>query len=120
MRASLTSLAIAATSDWMRVASTAGVLAPASTPETSRRSCTSVCARIAATVALSLSITRAGAELHLTQSAVSRQILDLEHQLGVKLFHRRHRALALTEAGQQLYPAAAQILAIMQIGRAHV
>lgn len=61
-----------------------------------------------------LSITRAGAELHLTQSAVSRQILDLEDQLGVKLFHRRHRALALTEAGQQLYPAAAQILAIMR------
>ena len=61
-----------------------------------------------------LSITRAGAELHLTQSAVSRQILELEDQLGVKLFHRRHRALALTEAGQQLYPAAAQILAIMR------
>lgn len=57
-----------------------------------------------------LSFTRAGEELHLTQSAVSRQILDLEEQLGVALFHRRHRALTLTQAGQTLYPAAAQVL----------
>ena len=61
-----------------------------------------------------LSFTRAGEELHLTQSAVSRQIQELEDQLGVPLFHRRHRALALTEAGQQLYPAAAQVLATMR------
>jgi DNA-binding transcriptional LysR family regulator len=61
-----------------------------------------------------LSFTRAGEELHLTQSAVSRQILDLEEQLGVALFHRRHRALALTEAGQTLYPAAAQVLTTMR------
>lgn len=61
-----------------------------------------------------LSFTRAGEELHLTQSAVSRQIIELESQLGVPLFHRKHRALALTEAGQQLYPAAAQVLATMR------
>jgi len=61
-----------------------------------------------------LSFTRAGEELHLTQSAVSRQILELEGQLGTALFHRRHRALALTEAGQALYPAAAQVLATMR------
>ncbi len=61
-----------------------------------------------------LSFTRAGEELHLTQSAVSRQIQDLEGQLGVKLFQRRHRSLALTEAGQQLFPAAAQVLATMR------
>jgi len=46
-----------------------------------------------------LSFTKAGEELHLTQSAVSRQIQELEDQLGVALFQRRHRALALTEAG---------------------
>ncbi|MGH8689142.1 MAG: transcriptional regulator GcvA [Burkholderiales bacterium] len=57
-----------------------------------------------------LSFTRAGEELHLTQSAVSRQILELEDQLGTKLFERRHRALALTEAGQTMYAAAAQVL----------
>ena len=61
-----------------------------------------------------LSFTQAGAELHLTQSAVSRQIKELEDQLGVPLFQRRHRALALTEAGQQLYAAAAQVLSTMR------
>ena len=39
-----------------------------------------------------LSFTKAGAELFLTQSAVSRQIKELEDQLGLPLFHRRHRA----------------------------
>jgi DNA-binding transcriptional LysR family regulator len=61
-----------------------------------------------------LSFTRAGEELFLTQSAVSRQIKELEDQLGVALFQRRHRALALTEAGQQFYGATAQVLATMR------
>ena len=61
-----------------------------------------------------LSFTKAGAELFLTQSAVSRQIKELEEQLGVALFQRRHRALSLTEAGQQLYSAAAQVLTTMR------
>src|SRR5512145_2646961 len=50
-----------------------------------------------------LSFTAAAAELFLTQSAVSRQVQQLEEQLGVKLFERRTRALALTEAGTQYY-----------------
>jgi DNA-binding transcriptional LysR family regulator len=61
-----------------------------------------------------LSFTKAGAELHLTQSAVSRQIKELEDQLGVPLFLRRHRALALTEAGRQFYASAAQVLTTMR------
>ena len=61
-----------------------------------------------------LSFTKAGAELHLTQSAVSRQIKELEDQLGVPLFHRRHRALVLTDAGQQFYAAAAQVITTMR------
>jgi DNA-binding transcriptional LysR family regulator len=61
-----------------------------------------------------LSFTKAGEELYLSQSAVSRQMQELEEQLGVRLFQRRHRALALTEAGQVLYPAAAQVLATMR------
>src|SRR5919202_5636874 len=61
-----------------------------------------------------LSFTKAGAELFLTQSAFSRQIKELEDQLGVELFHRRHRSLVLTEAGQQLYAAAAQVLTTMR------
>jgi DNA-binding transcriptional LysR family regulator len=61
-----------------------------------------------------LSFTKAADELHLTQSAVSRQIQDLEQQLGVPLFQRRHRALVLTDAGQQLFSAAAQVLSTMR------
>jgi DNA-binding transcriptional LysR family regulator len=61
-----------------------------------------------------LSFTKAGAELHLTQSAVSRQIKELEEQLGVTLFQRRHRAISLTEPGHQLYAAAAQVLTTMR------
>jgi DNA-binding transcriptional LysR family regulator len=45
---------------------------------------------------------------------VSRQIKELEDQLGAALFERRHRALALTEAGRELYSAAAQVLATMR------
>lgn len=54
-----------------------------------------------------LSFTEAGAELFLSQSAVSRQIQQLEASLGVPLFERRHRALALTEAGRILQRAVA-------------
>jgi DNA-binding transcriptional LysR family regulator len=46
-----------------------------------------------------LSFTLAARELFLTQSAVSRQIQQVEESLGVALFERRHRSLALTEAG---------------------
>lgn len=57
-----------------------------------------------------LSFTKAAAELYVTQSAVSRSIKTLEDHLGVALFHRRHRALALTEPGQVLYRAAADVM----------
>ncbi len=60
--------------------------------------------------ARNLSFTKAGEELFLTQSAVSRQIQTLEAQLGIKLFERRPRALLLTEAGQSLYRVAQEIL----------
>jgi DNA-binding transcriptional LysR family regulator len=46
-----------------------------------------------------LSFTKAAEELFLTQSAVSRQIQQVEEHLGTPLFERRHRSLALTEAG---------------------
>lgn len=57
-----------------------------------------------------LSFTKAGAELFLSQSAVSRQIQQLESQLGVRLFLRRTRALLLTDAGQRYFHAVAQTL----------
>lgn len=47
-----------------------------------------------------LSFTRAGEELFLSQSAVSRQVQQLEESVGAPLFERRHRALALTEPGR--------------------
>ncbi|MFZ5558614.1 MAG: LysR substrate-binding domain-containing protein [Pseudomonadota bacterium] len=54
-------------------------------------------------VARHLSFTRAAEELHLTQSAVSRQIALLEERLGVALFARRTREVALTDAGAALH-----------------
>lgn len=58
-----------------------------------------------------LSFTRAAQERFLTQSAVSRQVAALESELGVALFHRRHRALVLTEDGQRLAEAMARAMA---------
>src|ERR1700741_450428 len=57
-----------------------------------------------------LSFTRAAAELFLTQSAVSRQIQALEEFVGVPLFERRHKALALTDAGATYYRTVMQVL----------
>lgn len=57
-----------------------------------------------------LSFTRAGAELFLSQSAVSRQIQQLETQLQTPLFIRRTRALLLTDAGQRYYRDVSQAL----------
>lgn len=51
------------------------------------------------------SFTRAADELALTQSAVSRQIAQMEEGLGVPLFERRHRALVLTPAGELMQRA---------------
>ncbi|HEY8608331.1 MAG TPA: LysR substrate-binding domain-containing protein [Noviherbaspirillum sp.] len=49
------------------------------------------------------SITLAAQDLCLTQSAVSRQIRSLEERLSQQLFVRRHRAIVLTEVGEQLF-----------------
>jgi len=49
-----------------------------------------------------LSLTHAAKELGVSREAVSRQIRILEEFLGVKVFIRSHRAIALTPAGQKL------------------
>ncbi|WP_171963245.1 LysR substrate-binding domain-containing protein [Bordetella trematum] len=54
-------------------------------------------------VARRMSITQAAHDLHLTQSAVSRQIRALETHLGVALFTRGFRSIALTPEGAQLF-----------------
>ena len=51
------------------------------------------------------SLTHAGETLHLSQSAVSRQIRGLEEQIGASLFHRHPRGLLLTEEGEHLFEA---------------
>ncbi len=62
--------------------------------------------RIFYTVAEAGSFTRAGEDLGLSQSAVSRQISALERELRAPLFHRHARGLILTEQGDLLFRAA--------------
>jgi LysR family transcriptional regulator, glycine cleavage system transcriptional activator len=51
-----------------------------------------------------LNFTMAAEELHVTAAAVSHQIRSLEDHLGVELFRRSGRSLALTKAGRGLVP----------------
>ena len=51
-----------------------------------------------------LSFTNAAAELNVTQTAISHQIRRLEEELGVRLFIRQNRALALTAEAAQYLP----------------
>lgn len=55
-------------------------------------------------VARHLQFTRAGRELHMSQPAVTAQINLLEQQLGLRLFDRTKREVALTAAGRDLLP----------------
>lgn len=68
-------------------------------------------------VAAEGSTQRAGEMLHLTQSAVSKQILALEHLLGIALFERTPRGLKLTEAGEMYRPYAESALEQIARGR---
>ena len=61
--------------------------------------------RIFHAVADAGSLTHAGDTLHLSQSAVSRQIRALEEALATTLFHRHARGLILTEQGELLFDA---------------
>lgn len=67
--------------------------------------------RIFHAVAEAGSFTRAGETLHLSQSAVSRQISALEDSLNLPLFHRHARGLKLTEQGDLLYNTAHEVFA---------
>ncbi|MDJ0765718.1 MAG: transcriptional regulator GcvA [Myxococcota bacterium] len=63
-----------------------------------------------------LSFTLAARELNVTQGAVSRQVKQLEEQLEVILFHRLHRALALTDQGRLLLQPLTRAFEMMQLG----
>lgn len=64
-------------------------------------------------VAETHSFSIAAEHLHLTQSAVSKRVATLEHQLSKRLFDRIGRQVRLTEAGQRLLPRAHQILELI-------
>lgn len=64
-------------------------------------------------VARHLNYTRAAAELHLTQPAVSRQVQQLEDSLRVALFSQRSRRIQLTDAGRDVLSYAQQITGLL-------
>lgn len=58
------------------------------------------------------SVSRAAAALHVTQPTLSRQIMDLEEELGTKLFRRSSRSTTLTESGVYFRRRAEEIVAL--------
>jgi LysR family transcriptional regulator for metE and metH len=60
------------------------------------------------------SVTRASNRLHLTQSALSHQLRDIEDKLGAPLFTRVNKRMVLTPVGQRLLNSADTILAELQ------
>ena len=56
------------------------------------------------------SVTQAADQLCVTQSAVSKQIQNLEYNLNISLFQRKNKSLILTEAGKKLFQAADRAL----------
>src|SRR2546430_7716615 len=60
------------------------------------------------------SLTRAGDRLHLTQSALSHQLRDIESRLGAALFLRIGKRLVLTPAGERLLGSAKEVLARLE------
>ena len=56
------------------------------------------------------SFTDAAASLHVTQSALSGLIKEVEQTLGVQLVNRSTRKVSLSEAGREFYPLVARLL----------
>lgn len=65
------------------------------------------------TVAHTNNITKAAEQLHITQPTLSRQIMDLEHELAVPLFDRRQHRMQLTKAGILFQQRAATMLQLL-------
>ncbi len=76
--------------------------------------------RIFHAVAAAGSLTHAGEALHLSQSAVSRQIKALEDSLNATLFHRHARGLILTEQGELLFDATSAMKARLEAAVARI
>jgi DNA-binding transcriptional LysR family regulator len=71
------------------------------------------------TTARTSSFSAAGAEIGLTQSAVSTQIKRLEDDLHCELFDRSAKSVVLSEAGRALLPAATQIVTLYEQMKKH-
>lgn len=67
-----------------------------------------------------LNVSRASARLRVSQPAVSRQIHDLENELGVALFSRGHGGLSMTDAGESFLVHAREILRKSAEATAHM
>ena len=65
-------------------------------------------------VAREENITRAAAILHITQPTLSRQLMQLEEELGVKLFHRSNHSIVLTDAGILLKRRAQELISLAE------
>ncbi|MDF0601335.1 LysR family transcriptional regulator [Psychromarinibacter sp. C21-152] len=76
--------------------------------------------RIFHAVADAGSLTHAGEALHLSQSAVSRQIRALEDSLNAVLFHRHARGLILTEQGELLFDATSAMVRRLDTAEARI
>ncbi len=76
--------------------------------------------RIFHAVADAGSLTHAGDTLHLSQSAVSRQIRALEESLNTILFHRHARGLILTEQGELLFDATSAMIKRLDAAAARI
>lgn len=63
-------------------------------------------------VAREENITKAAALLHITQPTLSRQLIQLEEELGVKLFHRSKHSIVLTEDGMLLKRRAQELISL--------
>ena len=66
--------------------------------------------RLVRAVAREASVTRAAARLHLSQSAVSHQLVDLERDLGTRLFDRVGKKMVLTSAGTRMVETSERLL----------
>ena len=65
------------------------------------------------TVAKEENISKAANVLHLTQPTLSRQLMDLENELGIKLFIRGNRKVQLTDEGKLLWKRAEEIMTLV-------
>jgi DNA-binding transcriptional LysR family regulator len=63
-------------------------------------------------------VTRAAQALHLSSSSLSATLIGLERELGVALFHRLPRGMALTDTGELFVPAARRALHEAELARA--